>query len=81
MNTTSGSEGDDPLQEARAYNQSIYLMVAMPYGMLGAISFMVYRGYKTAQKKSQLPRTVQEGTAEPDSRRTDSNPFSSSGTD
>ncbi len=50
MNTTSGSEGDDPLQEARAYNQSIYLMVAMPYGLLGIISFLVYRGYRIARK-------------------------------
>ena len=31
MNTASGSEASDPLQEARAYNRSIYLMVAMPY--------------------------------------------------
>ena len=46
MNTTSGSDGDDPLQEARAYNNSIYLMVAMPYVLLGTVGFMIYRGYK-----------------------------------
>jgi hypothetical protein len=53
MNTTSGSEGDDPLQEARAYNQSIYLMVAMPYCLLSLISFGVYRGFRTAAKKAE----------------------------
>jgi hypothetical protein len=51
MNTTSGSEGDDPLQEARAYNRSIYLMVSMPYLLLGAIGFAVYRGMRTAGKR------------------------------
>jgi hypothetical protein len=66
MNTTSGSEADDPLQEARAYNQSIYLMVAAPYCMLGAISLLVYRGYRSAAKKSQPPKNVQEGANEPD---------------
>jgi hypothetical protein len=46
MNTTSGSEDDDPLREARAYNQSIYFMVAMPYLLLGGVGFMVYREVK-----------------------------------
>ena len=46
MNTTSGSEGDDPLQEARAYNNSIYLMVGMPYLLLGTVGFLIYRGHK-----------------------------------
>ena len=46
MNTSSGSEAGDPLQEARAYNSSIYLMVSMPYLLLGAVGFLVYRGYK-----------------------------------
>jgi hypothetical protein len=53
MNTSSSSEDDDPLREARAYNQSIYLMVAMPYVLFGALGFMVYRGIKTAQKNAQ----------------------------
>jgi hypothetical protein len=46
MNTTSGSEADDPLQEARAYNNSIYLMVTMPYLLLGTVGFLIYRGHK-----------------------------------
>jgi hypothetical protein len=50
MNTSSSSGDDDPLREARAYNQSIYLMVAMPYLLLGTVGFMIYRGIKAAQK-------------------------------
>ena len=46
MNTASGSEASDPLQEARAYNRSIYLMVAMPYLLLGTVGFMIYRECK-----------------------------------
>jgi hypothetical protein len=48
----SPDNGDDPMREARAYNQSIYLMVAMPYGTLGLLSLLVYRGYRTALKKA-----------------------------
>ena len=34
------------MREARAYNQSIYLMVGMPYLLLGAFSWWVYRGLR-----------------------------------
>jgi hypothetical protein len=34
------------MREAQGYNTSIYLMVAMPYLMLGAFGFVVYRGLK-----------------------------------
>ena len=34
------------MKEARAYNNSIYLMVAMPYLLLGTVGFMIYRSYK-----------------------------------
>jgi hypothetical protein len=63
MNTSSSSEDDDPLREARAYNQSIYLMVAMPYLLLGTAGFVVYRGIKAAQKKAQT-RLLSEITDE-----------------
>jgi hypothetical protein len=43
---SSGQEGDDPLAEAKAYNWSIYLMLAMPYGLLGGFGWFVYRGLK-----------------------------------
>jgi hypothetical protein len=42
MNTSSSEDGDDPLREARAYNQSIYFMVAMPYFLLGVVGFKIY---------------------------------------
>ena len=34
------------MRESRAYSQSIYLMLTMPYLMLGAFSYLVYRGLK-----------------------------------
>jgi hypothetical protein len=43
MNTASSSEDSDPLREARAYNQSIYIMVAMPYLLLGTVGLLIYR--------------------------------------
>ena len=54
MNTTSGSEADDPLQEARAYNNSIYLMVGMPYLLLGTVGFLIYRGHKKNSTNSDI---------------------------
>jgi hypothetical protein len=46
--SSSGSEeyDTDPAHEAAAYNNSIYLMVGMPYLLLGAFGFFVYRGLK-----------------------------------
>jgi hypothetical protein len=43
---SSGQGDDDPLAEAKAYNLSIYLMLAMPYGLLGGLGWFVYRGLK-----------------------------------
>ena len=37
---------DDPFREDRAFNYSIYLMVGMPYLLLGAVGFFVYRGLR-----------------------------------
>jgi hypothetical protein len=42
----SGAEESDAMREARAYNNSIYLMAGMPYLMLGGISYWVYRGLR-----------------------------------
>jgi hypothetical protein len=40
-------------REAQAYNQSIYLMMAMPYLLVGTVSYLIYRGYrKQAQQMS-----------------------------
>jgi hypothetical protein len=41
------------LREARAYNQSIYLMVGMPYLLLATLGLLIYRGIKTAQRKDE----------------------------
>jgi hypothetical protein len=51
---SSGQEEGDPLQEARAYNDSILLMVTMPYVVLGALGFMVYRGFRAAERRVQM---------------------------
>ena len=56
---SSGSEeyDTDPVREASAYNNSIYLMVSMPYLLLGAFGFYVYRGLK----KNQAARAAAGG--------------------
>jgi hypothetical protein len=47
---TSGAEDDeDPLKEARAYNNSILFMVTVPYVILGTGGFLVYRGLNRAK--------------------------------
>jgi hypothetical protein len=42
----SGPEDDDPFQEAKAYNASIYLMVSMPYFLLGSVGLLIYRAHR-----------------------------------
>jgi hypothetical protein len=51
MNTASSSEDGDPLREARAFNQSIYIMVGMPYLLLGTIGLLIYRGIRAAKSR------------------------------
>ncbi len=46
MPSSSGAEESDQQREAEAYNNSIYLMVAAPYLMFGAVAFWVYRGLR-----------------------------------
>ena len=53
MASSSGSEDDDPQREGRAYNQSIYLMVGMPYLLLGIFGLLIYRGYRKGQAAKQ----------------------------
>jgi hypothetical protein len=54
MNTTaSGSDGDDPLREARAYNHSIYLMVSVPYLLLCTFGAVCYWKIRTASRASR----------------------------
>ena len=56
--TAAGDEfGDgDPLREARAYNRSIYLMVAVPYLLVGTCGLVGYRMYRSA-RRSQPPQS------------------------
>jgi hypothetical protein len=58
---TSGAEEDDATREARAYNNSIYLMAGMPYLLLGGFTAWVYRGLR---RQAQGGASVKE---EPDS--------------
>jgi hypothetical protein len=54
----SGSEDDgddDPMREAKAYNDNIYLMVSAPYVLLAACGFLIYRGFKKAQGSGPAP--------------------------
>lgn len=46
MQQTSGAEENDQMREAQGYNNSIYLMVGMPYLMLSVLGFVVYRGLR-----------------------------------
>jgi hypothetical protein len=39
----SGSEAEDQVRLARGYNNSIYLMVAIPYLAVGTVGYLVYR--------------------------------------
>ena len=48
MAATSGSEDVDKSPEA--YNNSIYLMVGMPYLTFGVFGFLIYRGYKKNER-------------------------------
>lgn len=52
--TTSEQPSDDPLREARAWNQSIYLMVSMPYLLLGGLGLLIYREYRKKVRAAQL---------------------------
>lgn len=52
---TSAGDDDDPLREARAFNWSIYFMLAVPYTMLGVGGFIGYRMYRSTQRAAPAP--------------------------
>ncbi len=54
LDKSCGPESDDPMQEARAYAHSIYLMAGMPYLILGVAGVAFYRSVKKAQKQQEL---------------------------
>lgn len=43
------------MQLSRAYNNSIYLMVGVPYLALGTVGFMVYRHLRVRAANEALP--------------------------
>lgn len=59
----TGHEVVDPLREARAYNQAIYLMVGMPYLLLGFVGFMIYRKLRTSAAASAPVAAPQNSTS------------------
>jgi hypothetical protein len=57
---------EDQARVARAYNHSIYLMVGMPYLLLGVVGFLVYRGLRQralAERAYLALRTSPQGTS------------------
>jgi hypothetical protein len=55
--TAAGDEAgdDDPLREARAYNRSVYFMIAVPYSLLGGFGLVSYRLYRSARRRGVVP--------------------------
>jgi hypothetical protein len=54
---TEGGDEDDATRESRAYNNSIYLMIATPYLAFTGVSFWVYRGLR---RKAVLEQQLTE---------------------
>ena len=46
----SGDSDDDPYREARAYNNSIYFMLGVPYTLLGIGGVIGYRMYRSSRQ-------------------------------
>ncbi len=57
---SSGAEEEDRQSEALAYNHSIYLMVSVPYLLLGGVGFMVYRGLRQQARAEHLPEATEQ---------------------
>jgi hypothetical protein len=59
-------DGFDPMQESKAWNESIYLFVSMPYLLLGVFGLCVYRAMRQAPGTNPMPAgpAVQETSNE-----------------
>jgi hypothetical protein len=53
--STTQATDDDQTREAAAYNQSIYLMVGMPYLLLSLFGFFLYRSMRKRMKSPSKP--------------------------
>jgi hypothetical protein len=62
MVIAAGDDADDTDNFAEAVNQSIYVMVSVPYAALVIVGFMVYRGVK---KNAAYLKAVQETAGAP----------------
>jgi hypothetical protein len=60
-NSNAGNGDDEADQFPSAMNQSIYLMLAVPYAALGVVGVCIYRGVK----KNEEFRRLQENQSEP----------------
>ena len=49
---SGNGDGNDPLREARAYNNSIYFMLAVPYSILATGGVVCYRKMRVARTQS-----------------------------
>lgn len=58
--TQTAEASEDPERQALAYNRSIYLMLTMPYLLLGVIGYKVYRGLKAAEVRHQTGPALAE---------------------
>jgi hypothetical protein len=55
VTASSGAEETDQMREAQGYNYSIYLMVSVPYLLLGGVGLMVYRGLRKKARAEGPP--------------------------
>jgi hypothetical protein len=46
---SSSTGQNDAAKQARAFNRAIYLMVSMPYLLLGGLGFLFYRSVRNAR--------------------------------
>jgi hypothetical protein len=49
--STSGQDGHDENQEAKAYNVSVLFMAGMPYLLLGGMGLLIYRSVRATRKQ------------------------------
>lgn len=64
-NANANSNPDDVDNFPAAMNQSIYLMLAVPYTALGIVGFCIYRGVKANEAhRQEAHRQAQESMSE-----------------
>ncbi len=60
IESTNGDSQESLSNLSRAYNQSIYLFMTMPFLLLGTFGFLIYRGVRQneAYRQAQLIEAV-----------------------